>query len=117
MIRNTVIVEIQSGDKVEKIGFKCGMQAIGIACRKSGAKNVNELFQLMAAGDMLTALSLYYGCAIQYSGNEAITMDQVSDWIEQMGEEKALEVQSILFEFFKKNLRAPEQTGAIQATQ
>lgn len=108
MLRNTVTVEING----EKIGFKCGTLAIGIACRESGSENVTEFMNKLLKGDLVASLALYYGSACQYSGRKDITMDMVSDWLEEMGEEQASKVTNILLESFKpKNLQAP-QAGA-----
>lgn len=113
MQRNTAEVELPDG---KKVGFKCGTLAIGLACRESGSKTIEELIKKMADGDIVTILALFYGSAVQY-GHKEVTMNLVSDWLEDMGEEKANEVTLKLLEWFKpKNTVAP-QVGASQPTQ
>ncbi len=113
MQRNTIEVEFNG----KKIGFKCGPLAIAHACRESNNKTIQDLIQSMAKGDLLTILSLFYGSAIQY-GNIGVTMDKVSDWMEEMGEENAQLVTDKLLETFRpKNQEAPQEGAKLEATQ
>lgn len=111
MVRNTITVEI----KGQKVGFKCGTLAIAIACRECGAKSIRDLLTKLSEQDILAVLALFYGSACQFSGKKypELTMDMVSDYVEQMGEDQASEVTKTLLEsFVPKNGQAPEQSGA-----
>lgn len=114
MVRNTYETELNG----KKIGFKCGTLAIAIACREAKVKSTDELFKLMAEGDMVVALALFYGSASQYAISKKMpidfTMDDVSDWLEELGEEESTKITTSMLEsFIPKNLTAPQE-GASQ---
>lgn len=112
MVHNSVEVEING----KQVGFKCGMLAIGIACRESGATSIQDFLNRIVNQDLISLLALFYGSACQFSGKKApeLTMDMVSDWMEEMGEENARKVTNVLLEYFKpKNDKAPK-VGANQ---
>lgn len=113
MVSNVYEAEVNG----QKIGFKCGSLAIAIACREAKAASVQELFAKMKEQDLLAILALFYGAACQYRQSKKqsvddLTMDTVSDWIEGMGEAKALDATMVLLQTLTpKNAQAP-QAGA-----
>lgn len=109
MVRNVYETEING----QKIGFKCGSLAVAIACREAKAISVQDLFIRMAAQDLLAILAIFYGSACQYAsmkGEQNPSMDNVSDWIEAMGEEKAQEATVVLLDTFKKKAVTKQAT-------
>lgn len=114
MIRNTYEIEIDGKLR----GFRGGTLSIGIACRESGAVTTDEFFDKLSAGDIVCALSLFYGAAYQYAKHNKqpidFTSSHVSDWLDEIGTEKAREITNILLESFKPKNPRPPETGAQQ---
>lgn len=104
MMRNTIEIKISG----ETIGFKTGPLAISIAVKESNCKSVNEFFNKLIEQDLTAVLALYYGSAKQYAIKKRITTDfnmaDVSDWLEEMGQEQAqIVTQTLLQTFESKN--------------
>ena len=102
--------------KGEKIGFKCGSLAIAIACREAKCKTIQDLIVRMAEQDLLAILALFYGSACQYYINKGqevnISMDSVSDWIEEMGDDNAKKATEIMLQSFVPKKAKPPKRGA-----
>jgi len=115
MLRNTV--EFELNGKV--IGFRTGMMALSVAAAECGAKTTQEFFRRLADQDLLACQALFYGAAYQYAQWKGQKVDfnatQVSEWIEDVGEEKAEGLTAKLLEsYIPKNSRPPHQAGEIQ---
>lgn len=102
----------------KKRGFKFGTYAMAIAQKRSGAKGVVELLSKLQAGggDFMTLLDLFYGAAENYAEHKKIpvdfTMSDVSDWVDEMGFEKAaLMINEMLSQYNPKNSTPPVNPG------
>jgi hypothetical protein len=106
--------EISTG----KVGLKFGTYAAGISEREYG-KNISSLFEDMNTGksSVFSLLCYFYGGAVAYAnhqGQPAPSIDQVGDWIEELGVEEATKIFLASLEQ-PKNSKAPEKAGHIQS--
>lgn len=103
------------------IGFKFGMYASAIT-EKEASANIFELFRRIHEKKevVLGLLQYFYGGAVSYAVShkqEPPTIDQVGDWIEEIGFEKALSIYNQSIEYLSKNGQAPKQAGQAQTSE
>jgi hypothetical protein len=91
----------------QKIGFKFGMYAAAVTEKISGC-SIMELFQRIHGAKILynekgevtgrellpgmatiSLLQYFYGGAVAYNKNDQLTLDEVGDYLDLIGEEKA----------------------------
>jgi len=95
-------------------GFKFGMYASAISEKAAGCSIAKLFHRLTEDGEATMAmLQYFYGAACAYNeskGKPRPTLDEVSDWLEKLGIEKAGEVlnESV---GLPKNSEAPKETG------
>jgi hypothetical protein len=92
------IFELEINGK--KRGFKFGTWAIAIACEMHG-KPQSELYKDLGWGsnqevDLKALMHMFYGAAVHYCDSKQIKVDftpaDVSDWLDEVGLEKTMEM-------------------------
>ncbi len=108
-----MISEIQVGEV--KRGFKFGTYSMAVTCKEEKC-SVTELGKrLMNPEDNLeTLLNFLYGAAVAYQKSKRLEVDftpvDVSDWLDEMGLDKAMEIINEGLKQPKNDL--PLETGA-----
>lgn len=115
MKRNTVEFVVDGKTR----GVRAGTMAIAIAVKECGAASTQEFYGRLAAQDLLAVQALFYGSAYQYAQWKGLPIDfnvtQVSEWIEDIGDEKAAELTDKLLEsYVPKNSNPPGTPGVTQ---
>lgn len=119
--------------KQGKVGFKFGMYASSVTQKVTG-KKISEVFRMMfdyakdekgeISGGATTAytesglIHYFYGGAVAYAERNSLripTVDEVADWLEELGFEKAIEIYSK--SLAGPNVKAPEVTNPGKATE
>lgn len=98
-------------------GFKFGTYAMAITCKEEGC-SVTELGEKLQdpSNNLLTLLNFLYGAAVSYCKSKGVNPDftasEVSDWLDEIGIDKAM---SIITEGMKQPKNdLPPVTGAAQ---
>jgi hypothetical protein len=98
--------------ELEGIGFKFGLYASAITEKEAGV-SIGKVIEGMARGEILPILHYFYGAAIAYNeskGKPKVTILDISDQIEKIGLEKAMNVLTESLQM-PKNSEAPKETG------
>lgn len=108
MTRNTVKFTLKDGTE---IGFRTGMLAISAACTKANCKTTEELFTKVGSIDMVATLALAYGAAFEYAEHNGkdtrFSMSDVSDWIEEIGNDNAEKLYKVILESYTPKNSSP----------
>lgn len=112
------VFEFQVGDK--KVGFRFNMLAMGRACRLEKC-TLDQLFERLGinesgAVDLMAINNFLYAAAMNYTEGKSMTVDytapDVSDWIEEIGYDKTIQMVKDVFKTPEiKNQPAPSETG------
>ncbi len=96
------------------IGFKFGLYASAITEKESGC-SISKVIEGMGKGEILPILQYFYGAAVAYNKSKKgkdLSIDEVSDLIEKIGLDKAMQVLTESLQM-PKNSEAPKETGQI----
>lgn len=121
------MIEVEVHGKTR--GFIFGTYTLKIIRQETGVLTVEELWDKLFPNpeegkgtsieylDFLT--KFYYSCAKHYAISKKIEVDftdaEVSDWLDDIGKDKALEVFAKLVNtYVEKNLKAPQTVGQEQ---
>lgn len=105
-------VEFEAGGKLR--GWRFGTYSIKIISERTGVKDIAEIFRLMAEQDLTIILAFYYACAVTYAHHKGQEVDfkevDVSEWVEEIGFEKANEYSlRLTSQYLPKNLNPPAE--------
>jgi hypothetical protein len=114
MIRNTIELEITEGEyKGKKVGFRTGTFAWGMAIRESGCVTNEEYVLRLASEDVHAANALFFASAVQYAQYKGLPVDFtpaiVTEWVEDLGEDKARQLTTKLLESYVPKNSAPRK--------
>jgi len=98
--------------ELEGIGFKFGLYASAITEKEAGV-SIGKVIEGMGRGEILPILHYFYGASVAYNeskGNPKVTIQDISDQLEKIGLEKAMNVLTESLQM-PKNSEAPKETG------